>query len=149
MERPHLHVSVPEMQPAIAFHSIMFNAAPSVIDDDYAKWMLDDPFVSLAISSRARSSGVDHVGIQVNSPDQLSELAPRLKAAGETTFGQRATACCYATSEKSWVTDPVGARWKTFYPHGDATTYGEHVKPDSPGTKACGVPAALPQRTCC
>lgn len=101
MKRLHLHVSVPEIEPAIAFYSTLFNAGPGVVKDDYAKWMLDDPFVHLAISSRARSTGVDHVGIQVDSPDELGELTTRLKAAGDTTaYGEDvipdagATACC-------------------------------------------------------
>lgn len=147
MKRLHLHVSVPEMESAIAFYSTMFNAAPSVVKDDYAKWMLDDPFVNLAISSRARSAGVDHVGIQVDSPDELGELATRLKAAGETIFDQEATTCCYAKSDKSWVTDPAGVRWETFYTHGDATSYGEDVIPDNTG--ACCAPTAAPKQACC
>jgi uncharacterized glyoxalase superfamily protein PhnB len=120
MKRLHLHVSVPNAEQSIAFYSTMFNATPVVVKDDYAKWMLDDPLVNLAISSRARATGVDHVGIQVDSPGELRELATRVKAAGEATFDQEATTCCYARSDKSWVTDPAGVRWETFYTHGDA-----------------------------
>ena len=149
MKRLHLHVSVPEIEPAIAFYSTMFNAAPVVVKDDYAKWMLDDPFVNLAISSRARANGVDHVGIQVDSAEELGELATRLKAAGETTFDQEATTCCYAKSDKSWVTDPAGVRWETFFTHGDATAYGEDVIPDNSGATACCAPAAAPKQACC
>lgn len=149
MKRLHLHVSVPAIEPAIAFYSTMFNAAPVVVKDDYAKWMLDDPFVNLAISSRARATGVDHVGIQVDSADELGELATRLKEAGETTFDQEATTCCYAKSDKSWVTDPAGVRWETFFTHGDATAYGEDVIPDNTGATACCAPAAAPKTACC
>jgi hypothetical protein len=111
--------------------------------------MLDDPLVNLAISSRARATGVDHVGIQVDSPDELGELASRLKAAGETTFDQEATTCCYAKSDKSWVTDPAGVRWETFYTHGDATSYGEDVIPDNTGATACCAPSVAPKQACC
>ncbi len=147
MKRIHLHVSVPEIEPAIAFYSTMLGAEPNVIKSDYAKWMLDDPRVNLAISSRARATGVDHVGIQVDSQDELGELAARLKAAGETTFDQEATTCCYAQSDKSWVTDPAGVRWETFYTHGDATSYGEDVIPDNTGATASACCA--PKQACC
>src|SRR5690349_24424697 len=105
MKRFHVHVAVPDLAASIRFYSTMFDAPPSVVKDDYAKWMLEDPRVNLAISSRARATGVDHMGIQVDSPGELATLATRLKAAGNTTFDQEATTCCYAKSDKSWVTD--------------------------------------------
>lgn len=149
MKRLHLHVSVPELEPAIAFYKSLFNAEPSVVKDDYAKWMLEDPRVNLAISSRVRDTGIDHVGIQVDSPDELSELAARLKAAGETTFDQEATTCCYAKSDKSWVTDTAGVRWETFYTHGEATSYGEdEVIPEATNAACCGMPQT-PSQACC
>src|SRR5512146_2689566 len=115
MKRLHLHVSVPDLTQSIQFYATLFGAQPSVVKDDYAKWMLDDPKVNFAISQRDRAAGVDHVGIQVDSADELGELAARLKAAGTQTFDQTATTCCYAKSDKSWVTDPSGVRWETFY----------------------------------
>lgn len=145
----HLHVSVPSIDEAVAFYSTLFNALPSVLKDDYAKWMLDDPLVNLAISSRARDAGVDHVGVQVDSAEELTELAMRLKAAGASTFDQEATICCYATSDKSWVTDTAGVRWETFFTHGESTAYGEdEVLPDL-GTRACCAPAAGSKAACC
>lgn len=144
MKRLHMHVSVPEIEPAIAFYSALFGAPPVVTKGDYAKWMLDDPRVNLAISSRARATGIDHVGIQVDAPDELATLAKRLQAAGNTTFDQEATTCCYANSDKSWVTDTAGVRWETFYTHGEATAYGEdEVIPETSG--ACCAPKAA----CC
>ncbi|WP_246047980.1 glyoxalase/bleomycin resistance/dioxygenase family protein [Hankyongella ginsenosidimutans] len=117
--------------------------------DDYAKWMLDDPRVNLAISSRARANGVDHVGIQVDSADELSELATRLKVAGSTTFDQESTTCCYAKSDKSWVTDTAGVRWETFFTHGDATEYGEdEAMPDPTASACCGAPQPA-KAACC
>ena len=125
MKRLHLHVTVPDLPRSIAFYEVLFGAPPSVTKADYAKWMLDDPRVNFAISSRARAPGVDHVGIQVESLRELAELAARLKAAGETTFDEAASTCCYARSDKSWVADPAGVRWETFFTYGEATTYGE------------------------
>jgi hypothetical protein len=111
--------------------------------------MLDDPCVNLAISSRARATGVDHVGIQVDSRDELSGLASRLKAAGSTTFDQEATTCCYAKSDKSWVTDTAGVRWETFFTHGESTAYGEDEEIPDPVSSACCAPAAAPEPACC
>ncbi len=125
MKRLHLHVTVPDLGRSIAFYETLFGAAPSVVKTDYAKWMLEDPRVNFAISTRDRASGVDHVGIQVESQRELAELADRLKAAGETTFDEAAATCCYAQSDKSWVSDPAGVRWETFFTFGEATTYGD------------------------
>ena len=148
MKRLHMHVGVPEIETAVAFYSALFDAPPTILKDDYAKWMLDDPRVNLAISSRGRSAGVDHVGIQVESPEELALLAGRLKAAGSTTFDQMATTCCYARSDKSWVTDTAGVRWETFYTHGEATAYGEdEVIPDP--SSACCAPAPQASAACC
>jgi len=138
MKRLHMHVSVPSLEKAIAFYSTLFDAPPSVVKDDYAKWMLEDPRVNLAISSRERAGGIDHVGVQVDNPDELAELAGRLKAAGAVTFDQQATTCCYAKSDKSWVTDTAGVRWEAFFTHGKATSYGEdEVLPVMAAKSAC------------
>lgn len=148
MKRLHLHVSVPDIEQSVAFYSTLFGAQPTVIKSDYAKWMLEDPRVNLAISSRARAVGVDHVGLQVDSTEELNELASRLRAAGAETFDQEATTCCYAKSDKSWVTDPAGVRWETFFTMGAATSYGEDdVIPES-STACCG-PAPEVKAACC
>jgi catechol 2,3-dioxygenase-like lactoylglutathione lyase family enzyme len=132
MKRLHVHIAVDDLTKSIGFYSTLFGAPPSVLKSDYAKWMLDDPKVNLAISQRKRIAGIDHLGIQVDSDDELRELASRLKAAGEQTRDQEATTCCYAQSNKAWVNDPSGVRWETFYTFGEATTYGE----DAPGAEA-------------
>lgn len=155
MKRLHVHVAVPDLEQSIRFYSTLFNAKPTKIESDYAKWMLDDPRVNFAISQReSRAPGVDHIGIQVDSRGELDELSTRLKTAGETTFDQEATSCCYAKSDKSWVNDPAGVRWETFYTFGDATTYGEDV--EAPQAAACGTscapePKAAPAKAaaCC
>jgi catechol 2,3-dioxygenase-like lactoylglutathione lyase family enzyme len=140
MKRMHLHLSVTDLSRSIDFYATLFGAAPTVVKEDYAKWMLEDPRVNFAISQRGAEAGVDHVGIQVESERELGELADRLKRAGEQTFDERATTCCYAQSDKSWVRDPAGVRWETFFTFGEATTYGED---------AATIAAAAPQASCC
>ena len=138
MKRLHVHVAVPDLEQSIRFYSTLFGAKPTKIETDYAKWMLDDPRVNFAISAReSREPGVDHIGIQVDSRSELDELSTRLKTAGETTFDQEATSCCYAKSDKSWVNDPSGVRWETFYTFGDATTYGEDAEAPKAAASCC------------
>jgi catechol 2,3-dioxygenase-like lactoylglutathione lyase family enzyme len=145
MNRLHLHMNVPDLARSIQFYATLFGAQPTVLKDDYAKWMLDDPRVNFAISERGRAPGIDHVGIQTDTRPELAVLADRLKAAGETTFDQEATACCYARSDKSWVTDPAGVRWETFFTFGEAVTYGEEPEAAqadaAAGPACCGAPA--------
>ena len=141
MKRLHVHVAVENLDRSIGFYSALFGADPAVVKDDYAKWMLDDPRVNFAISDRAAVPGVDHLGIQVDSSDELTELAGRLKAAGETTRDQQAATCCYARSDKAWVKDPSGLSWETFFTFGEATAYGEDQPPaaveDRPKAACC------------
>jgi catechol 2,3-dioxygenase-like lactoylglutathione lyase family enzyme len=139
MKRLHMGISVPDLDQAIAFYTTLFDADPTVVKDDYAKWMLEDPKINLSISSRALGNGVDHVGIQVESAAELAEISARLKAAGSTTLDLEATTCCYAKSDKSWVTDTAGVRWETFFTFGEATSYGEDA--------AFFVP--VPNEACC
>lgn len=129
MKRLHLHVNVADLAASIRFYETLFGAPPSVVKPDYAKWMLDDPRVNLAISQRGRSPGIDHVGVQVDSAAELATLADRLKSAGAQTVDQAATTCCYAQSDKTWVSDPAGVRWETFFTFGEATRYGEDEAP--------------------
>lgn len=141
MKRLHLHVSVPDLAQSIGFYETLFGAPPTVVKDDYAKWMLDDPRVNFAISQRGRAAGVDHVGIQADAPEELDEIAGRLKAAGAETVDQAAATCCYAKSDKTWVSDPAGLRWETFHTFGEATRYGEDVAAPAPERAAaacCG-----------
>jgi catechol 2,3-dioxygenase-like lactoylglutathione lyase family enzyme len=148
MKRLHLHIAVDDLNRSIGFYSTLFGAGPSVVKEDYAKWMLDDPRVNLAISQRGRAAGIDHVGVQADSAQELAEIAARLKAAGETTFDQKATTCCYARSDKHWVSDPSGLRWETFHSFGGATTYGEE-EPVAAIQAVAAPKGDAPRAACC
>ncbi len=120
----HVHVGVKDLDSSIRFYSTLFGAEPAVTKHDYAKWMLDDPRVNFAISSRGQAvKGVEHLGIQVENAEELSEVYARLQAADRPVLEEGATTCCYAKSEKSWITDPSGLVWETFLTSGDATVY--------------------------
>jgi catechol 2,3-dioxygenase-like lactoylglutathione lyase family enzyme len=146
LKRLHVHVAVADLERSIGFYSTLFAAQPSVRKSDYAKWMLHDPKVNFAISARGgRAEGVDHLGIEVETDAELRELAGRLSQAGESTRDQEATTCCYAQSHKTWVNDPSGVRWETFFTFGDATVYGED---ESAVTSSAAKPACCPPAAC-
>jgi hypothetical protein len=148
VKRLHVHVAVSDLQESVGFYSTMFGAPPSVLKDDYAKWMLNDPRVNFAISSRGRTPGLDHLGIQAEVGTELSEISGRLKAAGAETIDEAATTCCYAKSDKTWVQDPAGIRWETFHTLGESTVYGEDLEDAAVTGEACCAPAA-PKAACC
>jgi extradiol dioxygenase family protein len=125
MKRFHVHVSVDDIDTARTFYATLFGVAPTVSEDDYAKWMLDDPKVNFAISMRGAAPGLDHLGIQVDSDDELAEISDRLAAAGVAQVAQPDAACCYAKGNKSWAADPSGVAWETFNTVGGIVTYGE------------------------
>ena len=125
MKRLHVHVAVNDLSQSIGFYSALFATQPAVIKTDYAKWMLDDPRVNFAISTRGREPGLDHLGIQVEDKDELQEVYARLREAGGNIIEQGQTACCYAKSEKSWIDDPAGIAWETFLTTGESTNYGD------------------------
>jgi len=125
MKRLHVHVSVDDLAQSVRFYATLFAAEPTVVKDDYAKWMLEDPRVNFAISRRGGAAGVEHLGIQVEDERELAEVYGRLKDAGRPIVEQAATTCCYAKSDKQWIADPQGVAWETFLTHGDATVYGE------------------------
>ncbi len=142
MKRFHVHVAVADLAAATRFYSTLFGAAPSVEKPDYAKWMLDDPRVNFAISMRGAAPGLDHLGIQVDSSDELGVLHRRLEDADEEIADKGAATCCYAQSDKGWVTDPAGLSWETFWTHGEATTYGSRTPVAPASATSCCAPAA-------
>ena len=143
MKRLHVHVGVENLGRSVSFYSTLFGAEPSVVKQDYAKWMLDDPRVNFAISSGDHAAkGVEHLGIQVESGEELAEVYGRLKAADRPVLEEGATTCCYAKSEKSWIADPDGIVWEAFLTSGGATVYG-----DSPLLSALSDHAA--ENACC
>jgi catechol 2,3-dioxygenase-like lactoylglutathione lyase family enzyme len=125
MKRLHVHVGVSDLDASIRFYTALFAAEPAVRKPDYAKWMLDDPLVNFAISAgRHATKGIQHLGVQAEGPDELSEVYRRLEAAERPVLEEGRTTCCYARSEKSWIADPDGVVWEAFHTDGEATTYG-------------------------
>jgi predicted lactoylglutathione lyase len=141
MKRMHVHVGVENLERSISFYSALFATQPAVVKSDYAKWMLDDPRVNFAISTRGKQPGVDHLGIQVESQSELHDVYARLREAGGIVTDQGQTTCCYSQSEKSWIDDPSGISWETFHTTGESTIYG-----DGSGERAARI---AHQISCC
>jgi catechol 2,3-dioxygenase-like lactoylglutathione lyase family enzyme len=127
MKRLHVHVSVDDLTASIRFYSALFGSEPTAIKTDYAKWMLDDPRVNFAISARGGQAGVDHLGIEVETNEELKEVYQRLQKAERPVLEEGATTCCYAESEKAWTSDPQGLLWESFLTTGESTIYGDDV----------------------
>jgi hypothetical protein len=125
MKRFHVHVHVDDLAKNIAFYNAMFARQPARTESDYAKWMLDDPPVNFAISARGRGTGVDHLGIQVDSQEELAALRANAARADMTVVDEGGTTCCYARSDKYWVTDPQGVAWEQFHTLDSIPTFSE------------------------
>jgi hypothetical protein len=131
--RFHLHLHVADLAQSIGFYSKLFAAAPTRSEADYAKWMLDDPPLNFAISTRGQAGRIDHLGIQSNDADGLAALQDRARDAGLALEVEGQTNCCYARSDKHWVTDPQGIAWEHFHTLADIPTFG-----GQPAASTCG-----------
>ena len=153
MKRFHAHVHVDDLAQSIAFYSKLFAAAPTRVEADYAKWMLEDPRVNFAISTRGATPGLDHFGLQTDDAEELAELKARAEAADMALLDEGNTTCCYARSEKHWVTDPQGIAWEHFHTLGDIPVFNEAALSSAAGaccTPSAAAPApAAPRAACC
>jgi catechol-2,3-dioxygenase len=136
MKRLHLHVGVNNLEESIRFYTSLFNSEPTKIKTDYAKWMLEDPYINFAISTRIGKVGLDHLGIQVDDQEQLDVIRKQLSSANISTHSDGDTTCCYARSEKSWVEDPNGIAWEAYHSMEDIQMFGEAES----NSKACCAP---------
>ena len=155
MKRFHVHVHVADLDKSIGFYSTMFGAAPARVEADYAKWMLDDPALNFAISTRGGAAGIDHLGLQTDDPAELVTLKSRAEAAGAALLDEGQTTCCYARSEKHWVTDPTGIAWEHFHTLQNIPVFREAsaeatacCPADAPRGKPVAV-AVKPASACC
>ncbi len=157
MKRFHVHAHVDDLTASVAFYSRMFAAEPTRLETDYAKWMLEDPRINFAISTRGGATGVDHLGLQTDSDEELAELKARLQSADTPVLDEGQTSCCYARSEKHWVTDPQGIAWEHFHTLADIPVFSEETVATEPASACCataaprgkGVGVAVKPASCC
>jgi hypothetical protein len=156
MKRFHVHVHVADLGQSIGFYSQLFAAPPTRVESDYAKWMLEDPRINFAISTRGHQPGIDHLGIQTDEPGELAAMKARAEAADMALLDEGATSCCYARSEKHWVTDPQGIAWEHFHTLDSIPVFSEGRPADTaaaccapaPRGKPIGI-AVKPSSSCC
>ncbi|NDY93902.1 ArsI/CadI family heavy metal resistance metalloenzyme [Ideonella livida] len=148
MKRFHVHLHVQDLNASITFYSRLFGAEPTRVEADYAKWMLEDPRVNFAISTRGQATGIDHLGFQAETPDELAELKARAEAADAPLLDEGATTCCYARSEKHWVTDPQGMAWEHYLTLDSIAVFSEQTGAAAPAgantSSACCAPRQAP-----
>jgi len=157
MKRFHVHVHVDDLAKSVAFYSKLFAAEPARVEGDYAKWMLDDPRINFAISTRAGKPGVDHLGFQTDDAAELAELKARAEAADIALFDEGQTSCCYARSDKHWVTDPQGIAWEHFHTLDNIPVFSERQADtdaaccagDAPRGKPVAVAVTAAKASCC
>ena len=159
MKRFHVHAHVDDLKASVAFYSKLFATEPTRLESDYAKWMIEDPRVNFAISTRGGRPGVDHLGFQTDSDEELAELKERAQAADMALLDEGETTCCYARSDKHWVTDPQGIAWEQFHTLDNIPTFSQDSAGVPQQTAACcgnaapsGRPVAVtvkPVSSCC
>ena len=145
MKRFHVHAHVEDLAASVAFYSKLFAAEPTRLESDYAKWMIEDPRVNFAISTRGGKPGVDHLGFQTDTDEELAELKARAQAADLALLDEGETTCCYARSEKHWVTDPQGIAWEHFHTLDSIPTFSQPAKKSRSDAGACCGTTAAPR----
>ena len=145
MKRFHVHLRVEDLPASIAFYSGLFGCPPARLESDYAKWMLDDPRINFAISTRGETPGIDHLGIQVDSADELEHLNQRLLAAAAPVKAQQQAACCYAESDKYWTVDPQGIAWEAFHSLSAIPVFGVDIENPVKTPSTCCSPSSRDQ----
>jgi catechol 2,3-dioxygenase-like lactoylglutathione lyase family enzyme len=145
MKRLHIHVGVKDLEKSVQFYSTLFGQKPAKKKPGYAKWMLEDPRINFAVSTFTQTTGVDHLGIQVDEPKELEEITERLKKAELGVHDEGETTCCYARSNKAWVSDPAGVPWETYQTMADVEVFSEKSKAED---SECCAPEAS-ESSCC
>ncbi len=148
MKRFHMHVGVKSIEESVLFYSTLFGQQPTKLRPDYAKWMLEDPRINFAISTRSNVEGVDHIGIQVENHEELTEIKERLKRADLKIFAEGETTCCYSESDRAWVKDPSGLAWEAYQNMADADVFSEKQN-ELTVDSACCVPSTETKKSCC
>lgn len=142
MKRLHLHIKTKNLDTSVAFYSAMFGEGPTKLEDDYAKWLLDDPRANISLSTHGGEPGIDHAGVSIETKDELDETADRLRELNAALFAEDETTCCYAQSNKYWVQDPQGAKWELFQTFGESASYGAEPERETAAkaSAACCAP---------
>ena len=125
MKRLHVHISVPDLQKSIDFYNSLFGTEPTINKPDYAKWMLDEPAVNFAISTGRGKKGLNHLGFQFDSDEEVDSVQARLSGSQISGMAEKDADCCYANSNKYWTINPTGIPWEQFHTMSEIKTFGD------------------------
>jgi catechol 2,3-dioxygenase-like lactoylglutathione lyase family enzyme len=138
MSRVQLALRVADLEASVAFYSKLFAAEPAKRRPGYANFAIAEPPLKLVLIEGApgEPTRMDHLGVEVETTEEVTAAAARLAAEGLATVTEQDTACCYAVQDKVWATGPGAEPWEVYVVKGDADTPAKAVG------SACCTPAA-------
>jgi catechol 2,3-dioxygenase-like lactoylglutathione lyase family enzyme len=121
MSRVQLAINVADVDQAVAFYTRLFGTPPAKRRPGYANFAVAEPPLKLVLIENPAGVGrINHLGVEVQSTDEVAAAARRLAAEGLSTDVEEQVDCCYAVQDKVWVSDPDGARWEVYTVLGDS-----------------------------
>jgi catechol 2,3-dioxygenase-like lactoylglutathione lyase family enzyme len=142
MSRVQLALNVGDLDASIEFYTKLFRTPPAKVRENYANFAIAEPPLKLVlIAGQGEPGTLNHVGVEVESTDEVAAAATRMQAEGAECDVQEATTCCFAVQDKVWTADPDGAPWEVYTVLADADVM---LPPDS----TCCAPAGQ-QEMCC
>ncbi|MEV7320640.1 ArsI/CadI family heavy metal resistance metalloenzyme [Streptomyces sp. NPDC093970] len=143
MSRAQLALRVSDLEASITFYSKLFGTEPAKRREGYANFAITEPPLKLVLieGDPGEETRLDHLGVEVESPDQVQAATARLADAGLATFEENDTSCCYALQDKVWVHGPGKEPWEVYVVKADADTLGRSAAPAATGDTCCATPA--------
>lgn len=142
MSRVQLALNVSNLDEAVAFYAKLFDAEVNKRRPGYANFAIADPPLKLVLIEGEGGGSLNHLGVEVETAEEVVAAEARLSAEGMATTGVDDTACCYALKTETWVNDPDGAPWEWYVKTGDADQMGNSLHSDG-DTGQCCSPAAI------
>lgn len=140
----HIHMKVNNLDSSIAFYTGLFQSPPTTQKADYAKWQLEEPALNFSIAQTGAKAGIEHLGFQADSAEELQTLYQRADAAEGIRLEEGHTECCYARSEKSWVKDPDGISWELFHTYGESGQLQNNPSVEAESGSCCAPTCCAP-----
>jgi catechol 2,3-dioxygenase-like lactoylglutathione lyase family enzyme len=141
MSRVQLALNVSDVDEAVAFYSKLFATEPAKRKPGYANFAIADPPLKLVLIQGTGGGTLNHLGIEVETGDEVEAAEARLSTDGLETTGVDDTICCYAAKTETWVQDPDGAPWEVYVKTGDTEQMTNTILAEGV-TAQCCAPAA-------
>ena len=145
MSRVQLAINVTDLDKSLEFYSRLFKTAPAKVKPGYANFAIADPPLKLVLFEGQEGASLNHLGVEVESAEEVASAEGRLRTAGVETTGVENTTCCYADKTETWMVDPDGARWEWYVKSGDA----DQLHKTGGDPQCCDTPSDGIRPTCC